>query len=330
MANTEDGAAVGSVNQGVALGKTYTNMTPGTMQETGEPLDFAIEGNGFFAVKTRTGNPLHPRRAVHDLGRGRADGHQRRPGARRQRRADQSRRGRHRARRPRSACSKSRAPSSRAKTCTPALPPASRRARCRQGSLEGSGVDAAKVMVEMITSLRSFQSGQQAIQSIGQTLQEAASQVGSLPAQASALARLKSAGTAADHREEELPSPAGPPCGKPGLADDHEQDGPMLEGLYSAAAGMSAQQEQLDAISNDLANLSTDGYKSERVAFSDLLYSPVDIAGTDQHRRRRRERQGDRPQRSAGRDHGNRRPARPRDRRRRATSRSRAPTARRR
>ncbi len=54
----------------------------------------------------------------------------------------------------------------------------------------------------------------------------------------------------------------------------------MLEGLYSAAAGMSAQQEQLNAISNDLANLSTNGYKAERVAFSDLLYSPVDIAGT--------------------------------------------------
>jgi flagellar basal-body rod protein FlgG len=54
----------------------------------------------------------------------------------------------------------------------------------------------------------------------------------------------------------------------------------MLEGLYSAAAGMSAQQEQLNAISNDLANLSTNGYKGERVAFSDLLYSPVKIAGT--------------------------------------------------
>jgi len=55
----------------------------------------------------------------------------------------------------------------------------------------------------------------------------------------------------------------------------------MLEGLYSAAAGMSAQQVQLDAISNDLANLSTDGYKSQRVAFSDLLYNKVDIAGTE-------------------------------------------------
>ena len=68
----------------------------------------------------------------------------------------------------------------------------------RQGALEGSGVDAAKVMVEMITSLRSFQSGQQAIQTIGQTLQEAASQVGSLnpsvnPGAATCDPRLKSA-----------------------------------------------------------------------------------------------------------------------------------------
>ncbi len=55
----------------------------------------------------------------------------------------------------------------------------------------------------------------------------------------------------------------------------------MLEGLYSAAAGMSAQQFQLDAISNDLANVSSTGYKSERVAFSDLLYSKVDQAGTE-------------------------------------------------
>jgi len=55
----------------------------------------------------------------------------------------------------------------------------------------------------------------------------------------------------------------------------------MLEGLYSAAAGMEAQQLQLDAVSNDLANLSTDGYKSERVAFGDLLYNRVDAAGTE-------------------------------------------------
>jgi flagellar basal-body rod protein FlgG len=47
----------------------------------------------------------------------------------------------------------------------------------------------------------------------------------------------------------------------------------MLEGLYSAAAGMDAQQQRLDAISNDLANIDTPGYQSQRVGFEDLLYN---------------------------------------------------------
>ena len=46
----------------------------------------------------------------------------------------------------------------------------------------------------------------------------------------------------------------------------------MLEGLYSAAAGMAAQQQRLDALSNDVANVSTSGYKRTRVAFRDLVY----------------------------------------------------------
>jgi flagellar basal-body rod protein FlgG len=54
----------------------------------------------------------------------------------------------------------------------------------------------------------------------------------------------------------------------------------MLDGMYSAAAGMEAQQQQLDAIGNDLANSSTTGYKAERMGFRDLLYSQVEQAGT--------------------------------------------------
>ena len=46
----------------------------------------------------------------------------------------------------------------------------------------------------------------------------------------------------------------------------------MLEGLRTAAAGMQAQQSKLDAVSNDLANANTTGYKRLRVGFSDLLY----------------------------------------------------------
>ena len=46
----------------------------------------------------------------------------------------------------------------------------------------------------------------------------------------------------------------------------------MLEGLYSAAAGMQAQQQRIDSVANDLANVNTNGYKRSRVAFRDLLY----------------------------------------------------------
>lgn len=47
----------------------------------------------------------------------------------------------------------------------------------------------------------------------------------------------------------------------------------MLNGLYAAAAGMSAQQSQLDAVSNDLANVDTPGYQAEVLGFHDLLYT---------------------------------------------------------
>jgi flagellar basal-body rod protein FlgG len=46
----------------------------------------------------------------------------------------------------------------------------------------------------------------------------------------------------------------------------------MLEGMYTAAAGMAAQQTRLDAVANDLANIDTTGYKHVRVAFRDLVY----------------------------------------------------------
>jgi len=47
----------------------------------------------------------------------------------------------------------------------------------------------------------------------------------------------------------------------------------MLEGLNSAAAGMAAQQQRIDAVANDLANANTTGYKHQRVGFRDLVYT---------------------------------------------------------
>src|SRR3712207_345542 len=45
--------------------------------------------------------------------------------------------------------------------------------------------------------------------------------------------------------------------------------------MYTAAAGMAAQQQRLDAVANDLANANTTGYKKLRVAFRDLVYTPT-------------------------------------------------------
>ena len=47
----------------------------------------------------------------------------------------------------------------------------------------------------------------------------------------------------------------------------------MLQGLYAAASGMEAQQNQLNAIANDMANVDTPGYQATEVGFQDLLYS---------------------------------------------------------
>jgi flagellar basal-body rod protein FlgG len=52
----------------------------------------------------------------------------------------------------------------------------------------------------------------------------------------------------------------------------------MLQGLYAAASGMEAQQNQLNAIANDMANIDTPGYQATEVGFQDLLYSSAGSA----------------------------------------------------
>jgi len=179
LANTEGAQTIGSVTEGVALGKTYTDMTQGSIQETGEPLDFALDGSGFFAIHTAqgvrytrdgqfiassqglltdtNGNPVLDQQGaqikVSAAGTVPASalGVFEVPGAVKQ--------------------------GENLYTGTLSGKPAG---GVRQGALEGSGVDPAKIMIEMISSLRSFQSGQQAIQAINQTLQEASTQVGSV------------------------------------------------------------------------------------------------------------------------------------------------------
>jgi flagellar basal-body rod protein FlgF len=183
LRNSSNGQAIGTMSTGVALGKTYTDMAPAGMQSTNEPLDFGIVGAGFFAVQTPQGtrytrdgqftssaqgllvnaagqNVLSQSGAPIKVG---ADGTV-----------------------PASALGVFNVPNAvkqgenlfSGAASTGAV--AGTLGTVREGVLEESGVNPTTAMVEMVGSLRTFQSGQQAIQAIDQTLQAAATQVGSM------------------------------------------------------------------------------------------------------------------------------------------------------
>lgn len=179
LANAEGETPIGSLPEGVTVAKTFTNMTQGTIAQTGEPLDFAIEGSGFFAVQTAQGVRYTRDGQFTSSAAGvltDADGDP--------------------------VLDQALAPvkvGSNGSVAASALgvfevPAAEKQgedlyvgtasghsdATVHQGALEQSSLDAAKAMVEMVGAMRDFQSGQQAIQAIAQTLQDASTQVGSL------------------------------------------------------------------------------------------------------------------------------------------------------
>src|SRR4051794_28536846 len=53
----------------------------------------------------------------------------------------------------------------------------------------------------------------------------------------------------------------------------------MIRALSAAATGLEAQQTKMENISNDLANVNTDGYKRNITEFEDLLYETVKEPG---------------------------------------------------
>lgn len=53
----------------------------------------------------------------------------------------------------------------------------------------------------------------------------------------------------------------------------------MIRSLWIAKTGLDAQQTQLDAISHNLANVATNGYKRSHAVFEDLLYQNLRQAG---------------------------------------------------
>jgi flagellar basal-body rod protein FlgG len=178
LQNTETGATVGPLGQGARIERQVTDLTAAPVKETGEALDFAIEGDGYFAVQTPQGvrytrngqftaganGRLVDQRGNAVLGQNgqpiaiAADGKVPEAGV------------------GIFALTNARKAGDNVFTGTAGGRGAG---QVRSGALEGSGADPVRAMTDMIASLRAFESGQKVITTIDSTLQKAANQVGS-------------------------------------------------------------------------------------------------------------------------------------------------------
>jgi flagellar basal-body rod protein FlgF len=183
LRNSSNGQTIGPIQAGVALGKTYTDLAPAGMQTTNEPLDFGIVGNGFFAVQTPAGvrytrDGQFTTSAAGLLVNAAGQNVLSQNGAPIKVEANGTV--------PASSLGVFNVPAAVKQgenlyTGTASAPPAGvTLGSVRQGVLEESGINPTTTMVEMVGTMRAFQSGQQAIQAIDQTLQAAATQVGSM------------------------------------------------------------------------------------------------------------------------------------------------------
>ena len=182
LTNSLTGGTIGRQTTAVQVTGTVTDFTPQPLKDTGEPLDFAINGDGFFAVRTSQGKSKtrdgqfaanaqgQLTTATGNLVLGRnnqpvtigADG-----------KVD-----------PRALnvvlLNNPRKVGDNLITGTPGAVAGQTAGQVRAGALEGSGADPTSAMVDMIASMRAYESGQKVIQTIDETLGKAASSVGTV------------------------------------------------------------------------------------------------------------------------------------------------------
>ena len=180
LQNTQTGQAIGPLGQGVAIDRQGTDWSPTALKPTDEPLDFAIQGEGFFAVRgaegvqyTRNGRfsagadgTLTTATGETVLGR---DGQALRVGQ--DGTVDPRRLGVVLLDAPRKAGEGMVTGQVAGQGAPDAV---------RSGALEASGSDPARAMVDMIASMRAFEAGQRVIRTIDDTLQKAANDVGQM------------------------------------------------------------------------------------------------------------------------------------------------------
>jgi flagellar basal-body rod protein FlgF len=182
LENSLTGRQIGPQSTAVQVRRIQTDFTPQPLRDTGEPLDFGIVGDGFFAVQTAQGvrytrNGQFTANAQGQLVTAQGDrvlGRNGRPvtiGA--DGRVD-----------PRNLnvvlLNNPRKQGDNYLTGTPGALAGQTAGQVRAGALEASGADPTRSMVDMISSMRSYESGQKVIQTIDETLQKAVTQVGSV------------------------------------------------------------------------------------------------------------------------------------------------------
>ena len=178
LANSQTGQAIGPIGTGSYVASQGTDLAAAPLKDTGEPLDFAIAGDGFFAVQTPQGQRYTRNgafqtgpggRLVDQFGNAVLDQNGRTLTVGADGTVDARRVGVFAVTNPRKQ-GDSMFTGAAAGRAT---------GQARSGSLEGSGVDPTRSMIDMIASLRAFESGQKVIQTIDQTLEQASTKVGS-------------------------------------------------------------------------------------------------------------------------------------------------------
>jgi flagellar basal-body rod protein FlgF len=178
LANTANGAAVGRQSTAVQVDTIQTNWDASPTRETGEPLDFAIAGDGFFAVQTAQG-VRYTRNGQFSLdAQGRlvtAQGNAVLDTAGRPITATDGKVD------PRTLGVVALTdPRKEGDSLVSGTAAGAATGTVRSGALESSGADAARSMVDMIASMRAFEAGQKVIQTIDETLGQAVTKVGAV------------------------------------------------------------------------------------------------------------------------------------------------------
>jgi len=178
LSNTATGQAIGALTPGVAADRMVTDTSPQPVRDTGEPLDLAIIGDGWFGVQTAQGTrytrngqftaaadgTLTDQLGNRVVG---ANGQPVKVGG-----------SGHVNARDVGVFALSD-PAKQGDNLFDGTAAGQATGTVRTGALEGSGVDPARTMVDMIASFRAFEAGQKVIQTIDESLHKTATQVGS-------------------------------------------------------------------------------------------------------------------------------------------------------